>query len=117
MVEPKIAAILPEHSIHPDTYVINKGTNDGVRLYMHFKVFEPRQEIKDPDTKKVIGEVQRQTGLLYVREVRERIAICAPIIDDARDYVISMAVGHICREVEDTRGEEDMHKRAAAKSS
>ncbi len=117
MVEPKIAAILPEHSLYPDTYVINKGASDGVRLYEHFAVFESRQEIKDPDTHKVIGEVQRQTGLLYVRELRERIALCSSIIDDSRAYVISMAVGHLCREVEDMRGEEDMHKRAAMKSS
>lgn len=50
-IEGKIAKILDKH-----TLVANIGESDGVEPGMHFLIFQPGEQIRDPDTHEVLGD-------------------------------------------------------------
>lgn len=49
-IEGKVAKILDKH-----TLVSNIGESDGVEQGMHFLIYEPGEQILDPDTHEVLG--------------------------------------------------------------
>lgn len=65
-IEGKVAEIIDVYKI-----VINKGSADGVEEDMRFVIYEPGEDIKDPDTKKSLGNfeyVKVKVKVTYVRE-------------------------------------------------
>lgn len=72
MIEGKVAAILNAREL-----VINKGSKDGVREGMKFGVLDVTgAEIKDPDSREVIGSVMRTKIKVKAVEVQARISVC-----------------------------------------
>ena len=65
----KVARVLNDNEI-----VMNKGVADGVTDGMQFDIFETTQ-IKDPDTSKVLGELEQSIISLRVFQVEEHFSI------------------------------------------
>ena len=66
----KVAAIIDEFSV-----VINVGRNQGVKEDMTFKIVAEKGEIKDPDTKEVLGFIEYPKATVAVVHVREKFSI------------------------------------------
>lgn len=72
-VRGKVAMILNDREV-----VINRGKEHGVELGTRYKVVET-VEVEDPDTKKVIGTIERE-------KIRFEIAHLEPAMSIARTY-------------------------------
>ena len=70
LIKGKVAAILNSREL-----VINKGDEDGVKDGMKFKILDRIAEIFDPDTKKILGRVQREKIRVKIVEVKEKLSI------------------------------------------
>jgi len=69
----KVAKILNTREL-----VINKGSNDGVKIGMKFDVFDPKGEnIIDPDSKEVLGSVLRPKVKVEIVSVQEKVSIAS----------------------------------------
>ena len=56
--------------------VINRGTVDGVTRGMRFAVLDPNGEnIRDPETKRVLGSIERTKIEVEVFSIEERLAL------------------------------------------
>jgi len=66
----KVAAIKDMYTI-----VINKGSDDGVEDGMHFVIYEPGEEIKDPDTNILLGNFEYVKAKVKVTYVSEKYAV------------------------------------------
>jgi hypothetical protein len=56
--------------------VINRGTEDGVRVGMYFEVLAREGEnIKDPETGDILGSVDRPKVAVRVVQVKDRLAV------------------------------------------
>ena len=72
LIQGKVAGILNEREL-----AINIGTNNGVIEGMKFKVLtEKPTEIRDPETDKFLGIVDREKVRVQVIEVQEKLSIC-----------------------------------------
>lgn len=67
--EGKVANIIDDYRV-----VINKGSNDGVRVGQRFLILTIGEEIKDPDTKESLGKIEVIKGKGEVTHVQERMA-------------------------------------------
>ncbi|NTV27992.1 MAG: hypothetical protein HGA93_04865 [Methanothrix sp.] len=72
LIKGKVANIVNEREL-----AINVGSSNGVKVGMKFKVLtdEPTQVI-DPDSKEVLGYIDREKVRVQVIEVAERFAVC-----------------------------------------
>ena len=69
-IEGKVAKILG-----PRTLVINRGSEDGVRVGMFFDVLNPNSDqIEDPETHEILGEIHRPKARLKVTKVQKKLA-------------------------------------------
>lgn len=69
-LEGKVAAIIDAY-----TLCINIGKNKGVKEGMSFEVVEPIKEIKDPDTKEVLGKLEIKKAEVVVTQVFDKMAV------------------------------------------
>lgn len=69
MIEGKIAKILTEYRV-----VINRGYKDGVENGMRFVIFDPGEEIRDPDTKEPLGNLEIVKAKVEVINVQEKLS-------------------------------------------
>lgn len=70
-IEGKVAKILDKKTI-----VANIGEKDGVESGMKFRIYEPGERIRDPDTKEVIGRAPDITkGTVVARDVKENMTV------------------------------------------
>ena len=76
MTEPirgKVASLLNSREI-----AINKGYADGIKMGMSFDVrSHDSGEIKDPETKEVLGSIVRTKVRVRVTEVQEKLAVAS----------------------------------------
>lgn len=80
-VQGKVAMILNDREV-----VINRGKNHGVKMCAKFKVVET-VEVKDPDTEKTIGTIERE-------KIRFEVAHLEPAMSIARTYETYTYGGH-----------------------
>lgn len=74
MIEPirgKVARVL-----NPREVAINVGTTNGVAVGMYFDIVG-RADIKDPDTKEVLGSIDRPKVRVRITEVKERLSVAS----------------------------------------
>ena len=69
----KVAEILNSKEL-----VMNIGTANGVNVGMYFDIVETT-EVKDPDTSKVLGKVERPKVTLRVIEVQENLTVASTL--------------------------------------
>ena len=70
-IEGKVARLLTVRDL-----VINRGTNDGVEIGMRFKILNSKGEaIRDPDTKRIIGNVEMIKVIVKVVEVQAELCV------------------------------------------
>lgn len=67
MIEGKIAALIDRYTV-----VINVGSEDGVKTGMDFVIFEKGAEIQDPETKKVLGNLEIVKGYVTATNVQKK---------------------------------------------
>ena len=68
-IEGKVAGIVDEYTV-----VINQGHKDGVEEDMRFVIYEPGEEIKDPDTDKSLGKFEYVKAKVEVVNVQEKFS-------------------------------------------
>jgi hypothetical protein len=68
-IEGKIAEIIDEYTV-----VINRGHEHGVEEDMRFVIYEPGEEIKDPDTDEALGNFEYLKAKIEVVNVQEKIS-------------------------------------------
>lgn len=66
----KVARILNSREI-----AINVGSTNGVVVGMHFDVVYPKEDIRDPDTKEVLGSLNLSKVRVRITKVRERLSL------------------------------------------
>ena len=70
-IEGKVAEIISERDL-----VINRGTVDGVKVGMRFRILHSRgAEIVDPDTGEKLGRVEIDKTVVKITSVDERLAV------------------------------------------
>ena len=76
MVKPihgKVARVLNKHEI-----AINVGTAHGVAVGMYFDVIDAHElDIRDPDTSKVLGSIERGKIRVKITYVQEKLSVAA----------------------------------------
>ena len=68
-IEGKVAKIMDEYTV-----VINRGSEHGVEEDMRFVIYEPGDEIKDPDTDKSLGKFEHVKAKVEVTNVSEKFS-------------------------------------------
>jgi hypothetical protein len=66
----KITNIIDQYKV-----IINIGTNKNVNIGTKFKIIAKRLEIRDPDTKELLGSTVIEKGRVRVTEVFEKFCI------------------------------------------
>ena len=59
----------------PTSVVVNKGARDGVALGDRFLLYQPGEEVFDPDTGASLGSLEIVKGRAEVEHVQERMSI------------------------------------------
>ena len=67
--EAKVASIIDNYRV-----VINKGSNEGIRVGQRFLILTIGEEIFDPDTKESLGKIEIVKGKGEVIHVQDRLA-------------------------------------------
>jgi hypothetical protein len=68
-IEGKVAKIMDEYTV-----VINRGSEHRVEEDMRFVIYEPGDEIKDPDTDKSLGKFEHVKAKVEVVNVQEKFS-------------------------------------------
>jgi len=68
-IKGKVAEIVDEYTV-----VINRGNKHGVEEDMRFVIYEPGEEIKDPDTDESLGEFEYVKAKVEVVNVQEKFS-------------------------------------------
>jgi len=68
-IEGKVAEIIDEYTV-----VINRGHEHGVEEDMRFVIYEPGEEIKDPDTDESLGKFEYVKAKVEVVNVQEKFS-------------------------------------------
>ena len=69
----KVARILNTREL-----VINLGSEDGITLGMYFDVMDPKgTDIEDPDTREVLGSIERPKVRVKVSRVETRLSMAS----------------------------------------
>ena len=64
------------HVLNTREIAINKGSTDGVAVGMHFDVMDTcYSNIKDPDTKQVLGSIERAKVRVKIIDVQEKLSL------------------------------------------
>lgn len=70
-IEGKVAELLTERDL-----VINRGSSDGVKVGMKFKILNPRgSEIRDPDSREILGSVELVKVIVQIVSVDEKLSV------------------------------------------
>ena len=69
-IEGKVAKIINSREL-----VINRGSDNGVQQGMRFQVIDEIHEIVDPDTRELLGQLQRVKVRVRTSEVYHRFSI------------------------------------------
>ena len=70
-IKGKVARVLNTREI-----AINKGSTDGVAVGMYFNVIDTcYSNIKDPDTKQVLGSIERAKVRVKIIDVQEKLSL------------------------------------------
>jgi len=68
-IECKVAGIIDEYTV-----VINRGYEHGVEEDMRFVIYEPGEEIKDPETDESLGKFEYVKAKVEVVDVKEKFS-------------------------------------------
>jgi len=68
-IEGKVVKIMDEYTV-----VINRGSEHSVEEDMRFVIYEPGDEIKDPDTDKSLGKFEHVKAKVEVTNVSEKFS-------------------------------------------
>ena len=68
-IKGKVAEIIDEYTV-----VINRGQEHGVEEDMRFVIYEPGEEIKDPDTGESLGNFEYVKAKIEVVNVQEKFS-------------------------------------------
>ena len=68
-IEGKVAEIVDEYTV-----VINRGQEHGVEEDMRFVIYEPGEEIKDPETDESLGKFEYVKAKVEVVNVQEKFS-------------------------------------------
>jgi len=69
----KVAEIISDREV-----VLNRGSEDGVREGMYFKILDPNAvEVRDPDTGEVLGGLKRVKVVVRAEQVAGRITLAS----------------------------------------
>ena len=80
----KVASIIDNKKI-----VINKGSNEGIHINQMFLIYKLGDEIIDPDTKEILGQLEIVLGRGIVTHVQEKIAtLTSNIVKQGQTRVI-----------------------------
>lgn len=80
----KVASIIDTKRI-----VINKGANEGIHLNQMFLIYKLGDEIIDPDTKEILGQLEIVLGRGIVTHVQDKMAtLTSNIIRQGQTRVI-----------------------------
>ena len=72
-IRAKVARVLNSREI-----VIAAGTDNGVDVGMYFDVMDPKgEDIRDPDTGKVLGSVERPKVRVRVTQAQDQISVAS----------------------------------------
>lgn len=67
----KVAEVISDREV-----ILNKGSADGVREGMYFKILDPNAfNVVDPDTNEVLGGLKRVKVALVAKQVAERLTL------------------------------------------
>lgn len=81
IVKGKVIGIYPSpNQSEPDVY-INLGSSHGIKRGMQISVFTLSDELRDPDTGKLLGRVEVKVGMLEITEVQGEGLSKAKIIE------------------------------------
>ena len=72
-IEGKIAKIIDDRTI-----ILNVGARDGTKEGMIFVIYDPGDEVTDPDTGVSLGKWEMVKGRVVVSHVQERISTATP---------------------------------------
>ena len=66
----KIAKIFTPYKV-----AINRGKEHGVKVGMRFTITTPEIQVRDPDSKEVLGEIHFEKGRIRIEKVYEKFSI------------------------------------------
>ncbi|WP_121615258.1 FlgT C-terminal domain-containing protein [Virgibacillus halodenitrificans] len=85
----KVVKIIDENRI-----VINAGKKDGISKGQVLEIYEPGEEVKDPDTGESLGTLDYIKADINVQHIFEKMAIC--INDEVESYSLpTMITGQL----------------------
>ena len=71
LIRGKVAQILDSRQV-----ILNVGSSDRVAAGMVFKIINPKgEQVRDPDSKQVLGSVESPRAFVRVIEVQDRLSI------------------------------------------
>lgn len=80
----KVASIIDDKRV-----VVNKGANDGIHLNQMFLIYKLGDEIIDPDTKEILGQLEIVLGRGIVTHVQDKMAtLTSNIVKQGQTRVI-----------------------------
>lgn len=80
----KVASIIDDKRV-----VVNKGANDGIHLNQMFLIYKLGDEIIDPDTKEILGQLEIVIGRGIVTHVQDKMAtLTSNIVKQGQTRVI-----------------------------
>ena len=96
-IEGKIAEIIDEYTV-----VINQGHEHGVEEDMRFVIYDPGEEINDPDTGESLGKFEYVKAKVKVVNVQEKFSTAKTY----ETYTMTMPAMTIAQVMGQTRREE-----------
>jgi hypothetical protein len=68
-IQGKIAQIIDDTRL-----ILNVGARDGVQLNQVFLIYQPGEEVFDPDTRETLGKFEIPKGKVVIENVQEKMA-------------------------------------------
>jgi len=105
-IKGKVAEIIDEYTV-----VINRGHEHGVEEDMRFVIYDPGEEIKDPDTGKSLGKFEYVKAKVEVVNVQEKFSMAKTY----KTYTMTMPAMPIAQLMGQTREELPLDEKTKAR--
>jgi len=92
-IEGKVAEIVDEYTV-----VINRGQEHGVEEDMRFVIYEPGEEIKDPETDESLGKFEYVKAKVEVVNVQEKFSTAKTYETYTRPFGLGINIAAMLRE-------------------
>lgn len=87
----KVAKVLNSHKV-----ALNIGSQDGVTIGMYFDIMDPKGDnIVDPDSKEVLGSIERPKVRVKITKVQENIAVASTFKEKKKNVGGTMNFGNL----------------------